>query len=184
MKHTYVLTLALAFPLGTAEANAPLNLPLLTTAPALAQQVPEGVQVVRGDRWSFAIPQDWQATQYASPNIGNVSLVAQYESPDGAIFVNMVTEPYPGDATSYLELNLQNMQTFGFVIHSQKPIMMGSLAGAEVESSLPEIGIRVLQRFAIANQTGYVLTCRTLEDAFSEYRSQCSQILNTLQVNP
>jgi len=181
MNHAVLLTLALAI--------ASPGIALIPTNPALAQRalstIPDGYQRVEGDGWAFAVPQTWKATQYPQPGIGNISMVAQYESLNGDVFVNLVTEPYPGDVGSYLELNLQNMQRFGFTIHSQEPVTVNALEGAEIESSVPtEPATRVLQRLAIANDLGYVLTCRTLETTFSQYRDQCSQIMNTFQVNP
>ncbi|MBE9103335.1 hypothetical protein [Vacuolonema iberomarrocanum] len=174
--------------LSTAAAIAVsgAGLALFSPAPVFAQEtaVPEGFQLVEGDLWSYAIPQDWQETQYPQPDLGNVTLVSQHESPDGEVFINMVTEPYPGDMPTYLELNLDNMQSFGFVIHNQTEAMVGSLVGAEVESSVPiEPATRVLQRFTLTNGTGYVLTCRTLESTFSSYRDRCSQILETFRVS-
>lgn len=146
--------------------------------------MPQGFQAVEGDRWSYAIPQDWQATQYPQPGIGNVTLVSQHESPDGQVFVNMVTEPFPGDVLTYLDLNLDNMQNFGFTIHDQSEAMVGSLVGVEVESSVPtQPPTRVLQRFTLTEGTGYVLTCRTMESDFSSYRDRCSQILSTFEVS-
>lgn len=178
MNHTLFLAAAIA-------VAAP-GVALVASAPGLAQQVsvPDGFQVVEGSRWSYAIPQDWQATQYPQPGIGNVTLVSQYESPDGQVFVNMVTEPFPGDVNTYLDLNLSNMQTFGFTVHNQTEAMVGSLVGAEVESSVPtQPPLRVLQRFTLVNETGYVLTCRTLESTFNDYRDRCSQILDTFRVS-
>lgn len=175
-----------ALSLAAAIAVAGAGFPALAPTPVLAQRanLPQGFQAVEGDRWSYAIPQDWQATQYPQPGIGNVTLVSQHESPDGEVFVNMVTEPYPGDMQTYLDLNLNNMQSFGFTIHSQTEAMVGSLVGVEVESSVPtEPATRVLQRFTLADDVGYVLTCRTLEATFESHRDRCSQILATFQVS-
>ncbi|MEO1145690.1 MAG: hypothetical protein AAFY26_08840 [Cyanobacteria bacterium J06638_22] len=174
------------FSMTTAIAVSSAGLLLAALTPAFAQEVtvPEGFQSVEGDSWAYAIPQDLLETQYPQPGLGNVTLVSQHESPDGEVFVNMVTEPYPGDINSYIQLNLDNMQSFGFEIHSQTEVMVGSLTGAEVESTVPlePAAARVLQRFTLTNGTGYVLTCRTLEATFETHRDRCSQILRTFYV--
>ncbi|MEO1209475.1 MAG: hypothetical protein AAFX78_08025 [Cyanobacteria bacterium J06638_20] len=171
------------FSMAAAIAVSSAGLILATPIPAFAQAVPQGFQSVEGDSWAYAIPQDWLPTQYPQPGVGNVTLVSQHESPDGELFVNMVMEPYPGDINTYIQLNLDNMQTFGFEIHSRTDAMVGSLSGAEVESSVPtQIATRVLQRFTVWNGTGYVLTCRTMESTFETHRDRCSQILGTFSV--
>jgi len=164
----------------------------IATAPVLAMglsmpvaQSQTAVQDITGDRWSFALPESWVETNYPQPGLGTVSLVAQYESPDGAVFVNVVTEAFAGDAATYLNLNVQNMTSFGFVIHDQSAVSVGALPGTEVESTVPsEPTTRVLQRFALTDGTGYVLTCRTLESTFDDYREQCTEILDTFAVTP
>lgn len=142
-------------------------------------------QVVSGDRWNFSLPSDWVTTNYPQPGIGQVTLEAQYTSPDGGMFVNMITEPFPGDAETYLQLNLENMQTFGFTVHAQDAAQIGQLDGIQVESSVPnDPPMRVLQRMTLADGTGYVLTCRTLESTFASYRDRCVTILDSFTVRP
>ena len=204
--------LPLALALAIAPISIPIALPTLALAqtltldkPALRKEfaleedpvlegptVPEGYRIVEGESWSFAVPTDWQETQFSNSAQGTVAIVAQLSDRQEQLFINLVTEPYEGDIQNYIQLSLENMVTMGFTVHDQYPVAVelvnvdvGSLSGVELESSLPATpSIRALQRVTVASGNGLALSCGSLETNFEAMRSTCSTILETLRVMP
>jgi hypothetical protein len=189
-------TLALAQTLTLAKPTNKLALRkdiVLEEEPILEDPtVPEGYRTVEGESWSFAVPRDWQETEFPNSTQGSVSIVAQLSDRQEQLFINLVAEPYEGDIQNYIQLSLENMATMGFTVHDQHPVEVelvnvdvGALSGVELESSLPSMPvIRALQRVTVASGNGFALTCGSLETNFEVMRSTCSTILETLRVMP
>lgn len=148
--------------------------------------IPEDYQVILGDRWSFAVPSDWQNTLPSPTTVGNVSLVAQLNDTQRQVVVNLVTEPYEGDGENYIQTNLQGLQSSGFTIHQQQSITFGNLQGVELDVSLPSVDpalpLRLLQRMLTGAGVGYTMTCGGTEANFEATSAICTTILDTFQV--
>lgn len=175
-------------------------LPVLLIPPALAQSseplaessaaptpVPDGYQVVMGDRWSFAVPADWQDALTAPLNpVERIRLVAQLRDQPGQQIVNLVQETYDGSDTDYIQLTIDSLDTLGFTVMEQRSIAVGEWQGMELEVSAPESEppIRFLQRVVAVAGTGFALTCGGTEAEFESTQAVCANILNSFQIAP
>lgn len=182
---TRILPLTLAVATSVVALDATFLRPVLAQTATSDVSVPEGYQVIQGNVWSFAVPSDWQTTQFPVPASGPATLEAQLSDNQGQIFLNLVTEPFIGDSSTYIEFNLENMSAVGFAVHNHRSVEIGLLNGEEVESTLPsDPPVRMLQRITVGSNQGFALTCGSLEANFETVRATCSSILETFQVVP
>jgi len=172
--------------IGWIETVSPVLADSHTATPAdlPATSVPQGDRAIAGEGWTFAVPPDWQTTQTAPSNIGAIAIPAQLSDSQGQIFINLATEPLSGDFTNYIARSLESLSLFGFTVYDQRSVMVGLLEGVEVESTFPSTPpARVWQRILASDNTGYVLTCGTLETNAEAARTTCATILNTFQIS-
>ena len=177
-----VLLVALAFvPITAAE------MPGLAQVPGTSAVPPAGYQVVMGDRWSFAVPSDWEnvlANAPSSPE--NVSIDAQWSAPQRQTVMNLVTEHYDGNSEDYIQLTLNNLSSLGLTINTQQAITVGTLPGLDLEMTVPFANppVQMLQRVIANDGTGYVITCGGAAEDFEMTRSVCANIFNSFQIAP
>lgn len=165
-------------------------LALFAVVPVLAQptaetQVPEGYQIVLGDRWSFAVPAEWQNAPAPSSNLGEVRIVAQLSDAQQQTVVTLVTEPYTGRNEDYIDQNLQTLTRLGYTVHDQRSIAIGELQGTELEVGVPsEPPVRLVQRLVADNGLGFAMTCGSAEANFESNQAICDTILDSFRVLP
>lgn len=184
MIRSFPLTLALAIASGLGTLGL-VNISSVKAQenPAIAQ-APSDYQVIEGNGWSFAVPSDWENTQIPNPAEGTVAVVAQLRDPQSQVFVNLVTEPFEGDPETYIQLNVENMTSVGFMIHRQEEVTAGAAQASELESTIPSTPpVRAIQVVTADNGTGFALTCGGLEANFENIRSTCEEVLGTFDVN-
>jgi hypothetical protein len=130
------------------------------------------------------VPPDWQTTQITPPTVGAIAIPAQLSDSQGQILVNLAMQPLAGEVANYIPQSLEGMTNFGITIHAQRQVTSGAAAGVEVESTFPSTPpARVWQRILASDNTGYVLTCGTLETNAESARTTCATILNTFQIS-
>lgn len=152
-------------------------------APTNAQGVPAGYRPVSDGRYSFFVPSHWESVA-----LPTVSVALRDPNPIGGFHtnVNVTTEPYmSGDVNSYVALNLIQVRRLA-VILGQRPAMVGMLPAVDVESLWPNNSppYRTIQRFAVINGRGYVMTCSGAQATFESARPLCNSILGTFRLNP
>lgn len=157
-------------------------------SPDIAEPVvPDEYQVVTGDRWSFAVPPDWQNVLSAPAELENdTSVVAQLNDSQKQIVVNLVVQSYEGESSDYLQQSIDSLSDLGVTIHTQEPIALPEVEGVDLDVSLDssEPPTRILQRIVADDGTGYALACGGKEEEFEAARSICTTIINSLQVTP
>jgi len=136
--------------------------------------VPEGYQVVTGDRWSFAVPSDWQNVLSAPAELENdTRVVAQLNDSQRQIVVNLVVQSYEGESSDYLQQSIDSLSDLGVIIHTQAPILLTAMQESEIEGVDLDVSIessepptRILQRLVADNGTGFALACGGKEENF------------------
>ena len=185
MRRSQLLAVTIMALAGLLESVAPVladSLPPVAQASAPAS-TPQGYRPIAGQGWTFAVPPDWQTTQITPPTVGAIAIPAQLSDSQGQILVNLAMQPLAGEVANYIPQSLEGMTNFGITIHAQRQVTSGAAAGVEVESTFPSTPpARVWQRILASDNTGYVLTCGTLETNAESARTTCATILNTFQI--
>jgi hypothetical protein len=144
--------------------------------------LPAGYRPVTGPNWSFGVPPDWTDVALPPPVIAS----ARTPIPLNGFHtnVNLVTEPFFGDATAYGASNVTTLQAYGTQVVAQTPVMVGALSGLDVEAQWPQNvpPTHTIQRFTASNGTGYAFTCSGPLGNFETVRQQCNEILATFSV--
>jgi hypothetical protein len=166
------------------ETDAPAE----SSSPLPAKAVPADYQVILGQGWSFAVPPDWQAVLTSAAELGDASIVAQFNDSQKQTVVNLVTQDYDGEGNDYLQQSIATLTDLGFTIHTQQPITIAGLAGIDLEVSLPsdetDTTVRLWQRMIVDDATGFALTCGGPEANLEAAQPICRHILNSFQVAP
>lgn len=173
---------------NNSEPNNPEAESPETNSPDVATPaIPEGYQVITGDRWSFAVPPDWQNVLSAPAELENdTSVVAQLNDSQKQIVVNLVVQSYEGEPSDYLQQSIGSLSNLGVTIHTQEPIALPEMQGVNLDVSLDSSDppTRILQRIVADGGTGFALACGGKAENFEAVRSVCTTILNSLQIVP
>lgn len=186
MRRSWLFAVAIVTLAGWLKTVSPVLADALSATPASASTTtpPQGYRAIAGEGWTFSVPPDWQTIQIAPPTVGAIAIPAQLSDSQGQILVNLAIQPLDGETTNYIPQSLQGMINFGITIHAQRDVMAGAIQGVDVESTFPSTPpARVWQRIAADDNTGYVLTCGTLETNAEAARTVCATILNTFEIS-
>jgi hypothetical protein len=172
-----VAVLASVLGLGCSDTTSARRVDVRTAAP------PPGFRAVTGERWAFAVPSEWAELPAEQP----VGARARAPAAAGgfATNVNLVVEPFDGDATEYAARSLAAIAEEATVVARRETSTPG-VAAIDVEASwTAEVpAFRTVQRYTVAGATGYVLTCAAGEGELAAARAECDRVLETLRVTP
>lgn len=165
---------------STDPVMAPVgNLRGRTSVPS-APEVESPTRTVTGDRWSFAVPTDWQNATDAKGTLWKGPASATGETPS----VRLVVSSFAGDSAAYFKA-LERRTRSGVVVDEEAWESESQPDGLKREGRMIAGGA-VVSRFVeyavAAKGQGYELTCSAPVVAFESVEPTCERILGSLQI--
>jgi hypothetical protein len=145
-----------------------------------APEVESPTRTVTGDRWSFAVPTDWQNATDAKGTLWKGPASATGETPS----VRLVVSSFAGDSAAYFKA-LERRTRSGVVVDEEAWESESQPDGLKREGRMIAGGA-VVSRFVeyavAAKGQGYELTCSAPVVAFESVEPTCERILGSLQI--
>ena len=151
--------------------------PFATPVGDMAAPVPAGYRPVTGPGYSFAVPGEWNElpADQTLVSIGSPTMVAGFY-PN----VNIVSEPFFGDLSTYTASSRLQLVGLGATVQAERPSAVGSSQAVDFDVQTPQSV--ALQRITLRGSTGWVMTCSGGPGTMELVRAQCLQIFETLRL--